>query len=98
MKRLKICSLVLVSCSALFAGSVRVWVFGMPGAATESDKQSAMSEAADRATENANGMCTGSVVNTSVTSNICFHTGNDDDGNWICTASAKAFCEIRTAH
>jgi hypothetical protein len=98
MKRVTLCTLVLLSSTLLFAGTVRIWVFGIPGIATETDKQSAMSEASDQAIQNANGLCMGSVINTAVTTSGCFHFGSDEDGNWVCTVSAKAFCEIQTAH
>ncbi len=76
------------------AMSVQVWVFGS-GSATESDRGSAMSEAVDQATQQANAICTGVVVTTETTGSFCT-TSDDGNGNmqYSCTAMVKSLCQV----
>lgn len=93
-KKLLVISAVLSAVTLAGAMSVRVWVFGS-GSASESDKGSAMSEAVDQATQQANAICTGVVVTTETTGNFCT-SSSDGDGNaqYSCTAMVKALCQV----
>jgi hypothetical protein len=74
--------------------TVRLWVSGI-GNATESDRSTALSEATDQATQQANATCTGEVLNTETTGSFC-STNTDENGTqYSCIATVKALCEIR---
>lgn len=93
-KNLAVIVVILATCAS--AATVRMWVYGQAGIATEADKQSASSEASDQATQNAQGACTGTVINTAITATNCARLGSDDSAQWVCAVSAKALCEIQT--
>lgn len=73
------------------ARTITIWVNGS-GMATEPDRASAVSEASDYATQQANAICTGTVVNVEPTSTLCF--GGDNDSPYVCTVFVKAACQI----
>ncbi len=93
--RLVVLSMLFSVAALAGAMTVKVWVFGT-GVATEADRSSAMSEALDSATQQANAMCTGVVTTTEPTGNFCINS-TDGDGNtqYSCTAMVKALCEIQ---
>jgi hypothetical protein len=93
--KLLVLPVVLSVVTLAAAITVRVWVFGT-GSATEPDRSSAMSEATDQATQQANATCTGVVVTNETTGSFCT-TSSDDDGTtqYACTAMVKALCEIQ---
>jgi flagellar basal body-associated protein FliL len=95
-KKLLVLPVVLSVVMLVGAITVRVWVYGS-GSSTESDRSSAMSEAIDQATQQANAICTGVVVTNETTGSFCTTTGNDEDGTtqYACTAMVKALCEIQ---
>jgi len=92
MKR-KILTMVALAASVIGiaeARTITIWVNGS-GMATEGDRDSAVSEASDNATQQANAICTGTVVNVEKTSTLCF----GGDGNpYVCTVFVKAACQI----
>lgn len=94
-KKLLVLSAVLSAVTLAGALTVRVWVFGS-GSSTESDRGSAISEAVDQATQQANATCVGVVVTSETTGSFCT-SSSDDDGNtqYSCTAMVKALCEIQ---
>jgi hypothetical protein len=95
-KRLLVLPVVLSVALLAEAITVRVWVYGS-GSSTESDRSSAISEATDQATEQANATCTGVVVTSETTGSFCSTISNDEDGTtqYACTAMVKALCEIQ---
>lgn len=72
------------------ARTITIWVNG-GGVATESDRDSAVSEATDSATQEANAICTGTVTTVEKTSTLCF---GGDDNPYVCTVFVKAACQI----
>jgi hypothetical protein len=72
------------------ARNIRVWVNGS-GTAQEDNRDSALSEATDAATKQANAICTGTVVDVEKTSTICFGGG---DNPYACTVFVKAACQL----
>ena len=94
-KNIWVLSVLLSGVTLAGAITVRVWVFGS-GSGSELDRNSAMSEAVDQATQQANAICTGAVVNTETTASFCT-TYNNDDGTtqYNCTAMVKSLCEIQ---
>lgn len=93
-KKLLVISAVLSAVTLAGAMTVQVWVFGS-GSASESDRGSAMSEAVDQATQQANATCVGMVVTTETTGSFCT-TSSDGDGNtqYSCTAMVKSLCQV----
>jgi len=76
------------------AKELTLWVNGS-GTAQESDRSSAVSEATQAATEQANATCIGEVVNVEPTGTSCF--GGDDNNPYTCMVFVKAQCRIHTA-
>ena len=74
------------------AAPVRFWVFGS-GSAQDPDKQSATSQAYDSAVDQANAICTGTVVQVERTSAFCL--GGSDDSPFTCMVTVKALCQVR---
>lgn len=72
------------------ARTITIWVSG-GGTASESDRDSAVSEATESATEQANAICTGTVVDVEKTGTLCFGGG---DNPYVCTVFVKAACQI----
>lgn len=72
------------------AAGITIWTFG-GGTAQEADRASAVSEATDQATQQANAVCTGTVVNVETTGTTCFGGG---DSPYTCTVFVKAACRI----
>ena len=77
------------------ARELTLWVTG-GGTAQESDRASAVSEATDSATQQANALCIGEVVTVETTGTSCL--GGDGDNPYTCMAFVKAECRIHTAH
>ncbi len=75
------------------ARELTLWVSGS-GTAQESDRASAVSEATDTATQQANAVCIGEVVNVEPTGTSCFGGG---DSPYTCMVFVKAECRIHTA-
>lgn len=75
------------------AREITMWVSGS-GTAQESDRASAVSEARETATEQANAVCIGEVVNVEPTGTSCFGGG---DSPYTCMVFVKAECRIHTA-
>lgn len=73
------------------ARTMTMWVFGS-GTAQEDDRDSAMSEATDNATQQANAVCIGTVVNVEKTGNTCFGGG---DNPYTCMVFVKAACQVQ---
>ncbi len=76
------------------AREITLWVSGS-GSAQESDRASAVSEATEAATEQANALCVGEVVTVEPTGTSCL--GGDGDIPFTCLAFVKAECRIHTA-
>lgn len=90
----RILTMVALAASVIGAAearSITIWVNGS-GMATESDRDSAVSEATDNATQQANAICTGTVLNVEKTATLCF--GGSDDNPFVCTVFVKAACQI----
>jgi len=68
------------------------WVFGS-GTAQDEDRQSAISQAYDQATESANATCIGSVVEVERTGTSCLGGG---DSPFTCVVFVKAACQVHT--
>lgn len=88
--------LTMVAVAASFicvaeARTITIWVDG-GGVATEKDRDSAVSEATDNATQQANAICTGTVVDVEKTSTLCF--AGDGDTPYVCTVFVKAACQM----
>jgi hypothetical protein len=75
------------------ARNITMWVSGS-GTAQERDRQSAVNEATDTATEQANAVCIGEVVRVEKTGTSCF--GGDGDSPYTCMVFVKAECQIHT--
>ena len=75
------------------AGNITMWVTGS-GTAQERDRQSAVSQASDTATEQANAVCIGEVVRVERTGTSCL--GGDGDSPYTCMVFVKAECRIHT--
>ena len=72
------------------AATITIWTFG-GGTAQEDDRDAAVSEALDQATQQANAACMGTVVNVEKTGTTCFGGG---DSPYTCTVFVKAACKI----
>jgi len=95
-KRILIFAALLASTFAIAeARELTLWVTG-GGTAQESDRASAVSEATQTATEQANATCIGEVVAVEPTGTSCF--GGDGDSPYTCMVFVKAECRIHTAH
>jgi hypothetical protein len=75
------------------ARNITMWVSGS-GTAQESDRQSAVNEATDTATQQASAVCIGEVVTVEKTGTTCF--GGDGDSPYTCMVFVKAQCQIHT--
>jgi len=89
--------LTVVALAASFIGAaearnITIWVTGS-GTATESDRGSAVDEATEQASEQANAICIGTVVNVERTGTTCF--GGDDDNPYTCMVFVKAACQLQ---
>jgi hypothetical protein len=73
------------------ARTITTYVFGS-GTAQEGDRDSAVSEATDNATQSANAICIGTVVNVEKTGTTCFGGG---DNPYTCMVFVKATCQIQ---
>jgi hypothetical protein len=73
------------------ARTITTWVFGS-ATAQEDDRDSAVSEATDQATQQANAICTGTVVAREKTGTTCFGGG---DSPYTCMVFVKAACQIQ---
>jgi hypothetical protein len=90
----KLITMVVLAASLIGVVEARtatVWVFGS-GSAQEDDRDSAASDAADYATQQANALCTGEVVNVEKTGTTCFGGG---DSPYNCLVFVKAACQIQ---
>jgi hypothetical protein len=92
---LTIAALVASAIGIAEARELTMWVSGS-GTAQESDRASAVSEARETATEQANAVCIGEVVNVEATGTSCL--GGDGDSPYTCMVFVKAECRIHTAH
>jgi hypothetical protein len=77
--------------AAAEAKTITTWVFG-GGTAQEDDRDAAMSEATDQATQEANATCIGTVVAVEKTGSTCFGGG---DSPYTCMVFVKAACQIQ---
>jgi hypothetical protein len=95
MKRNLLIIAALLASTVGIAGAreITLWVSGA-GTAQESDRTSAVSEATETATEQANAVCIGEVVNVEPTGTSCFGGG---DSPYTCMVFVKAQCRIHTA-
>ncbi len=75
------------------ARDITMWVSGS-GTAQESDRDSAVNEATDTATQQANAVCIGQVVTVEKTGTTCF--GGDGNSPYTCMVFVKAQCQIHT--
>ena len=75
------------------ARSITMWVTGS-GTAQERDRQSAVNQATDTTTEQANAVCIGEVVRVEKTGTSCF--GGDGDSPYTCMVFVKAECRLHT--
>lgn len=92
--RKRIAMMVVLAAGLIGAAEARtitIWVNG-GGVATEADRDSAVSEATDSATQEANAICTGTVTTVEKTSTLCF--GGDGENPYVCTVFVKAACQI----
>jgi hypothetical protein len=92
---LTIAALVASIVGVAEARELTLWVTGS-GSAQESDRASAVSEATEAATEQANAVCIGEVVMVEPTGTSCL--GGDGDVPYTCLVFVKAECHIHTAH
>jgi hypothetical protein len=91
---LTIAALLASTIGVAEARELTIWITG-GGTAQESDRGSAVSEATEQATEQANATCIGEVVNVEPTGTSCF--GGDGDSPYTCMVFVKAECRIHTA-
>ena len=65
------------------------------GSATETDRDSAISEATQTAQNWANSACLGMVTDRNTTASACSKLSTDDDGNitWFCCVTVKDRCD-----
>jgi len=91
----RILTMVALVASVVGAAEARNFVYWVNGSgmATEPDRASAVSEATDNATQQANAICTGTVMNVEPTGTLCF--GGTDDSPYVCTVFVKAACQVR---
>jgi hypothetical protein len=73
------------------ARTFNFWVNGS-GMATESDRDSAVSEASDNATQQVNAICPGTVTTVEKTGTMCLGGG---DNPYVCTVFVKANCQTQ---
>lgn len=91
-KRLLTIVAVAASLIAVAEGrTITTWVFG-GGTAQEDDRDTAVSEATDQATQQANAICIGTVVTVEKTGTSCFGGG---DSPYTCMVFVKAACQIQ---
>jgi hypothetical protein len=88
--------LTIVALAASVIGSaeartINMWVFGS-GTAQEDERESAVDEATDNATQQANAVCVGTVVDVVKTGTTCFGGG---DNPYTCMVFVKAACQIQ---
>jgi len=90
----KLLVLAVIAVGVAFAGTHtdQAWVSGM-GTATAPDKGTAKIVAVEQATEQVNNMCVGGITSTEVT-NVCTSSGDDNNPQYICTATVKHLCEV----
>jgi hypothetical protein len=81
---LTIAALIASAIGMAEARSITMWVTGS-GTAQASDRASAVSEATDTATQQANAVCIGEVVTVEKTGTTCF--GGDGDSPYTCMVS-----------
>ena len=74
------------------ARPMTLWVFGS-GTAQGDDRMSAISDATDTATQQANAACFGTVVDVVKTGTTCFGGG---DNPYTCMVFVKAACQLQT--
>jgi hypothetical protein len=93
MKKRMIATAVLAA-SLMGVAEARIMTFFVNGSgmATESDRDTAVSEATDNATQQANAICTGVVTNVEKTGTMC--VGGTDDIPYVCTVFVKAACQV----
>ena len=90
----RLLAVVAVAASLLAVAEARTittWVFGS-GTAQEDDRDAAVSEATDQATQQANNTCMGMVVTVEKTGTTCFGGG---DNPYTCLVFVKAACQIQ---
>jgi hypothetical protein len=90
-RMLAIVALAVSVFSIAEARTITLWVFGS-GTAQEDDRDAAVNEATDNATQQANAMCIGTVVNVEKTGTTCFGGG---DTPYNCMVFVKAACQAQ---
>jgi len=73
------------------ARTITMWLFGS-GTAQEDDRDAAVNEATDNATQQVNAMCVGTVVDVEKTGTTCFGGG---DTPYTCMVFVKAACQAQ---
>lgn len=90
----RILALVILVMSAFTiaeARTITIWLFGS-GSAQEDDRDTAVNEATDNATQQVNAMCVGTVVDVEKTATTCFGGG---DTSYNCLVFVKAACQAQ---
>ena len=91
-RMLTIVALVASVVGTAEARTFNMWVFGS-GTAQSDDRESAVSEATDNATQQANAVCIGTVVDVVKTGTTCFGGG---DNPYTCMVFVKAACQVQS--
>jgi len=83
--------LVVSAFSVAEARTITIWLFGS-GTAQEDDRDAAVNEASDNATQQVNAMCVGTVVDVEKTGTTCVGGG---DMPYSCMVFVKAACQAQ---
>ncbi len=91
-KRILALVILMVSVFAVAeARTITMWLFGS-GTAQEDDRDSAVSEATDNATQQVNAICVGTIVDVETTGTTCLGGG---DSPYTCMVFVKAACQAQ---
>ena len=91
-KKVLLATIALSVCLIAEARPFRFWVFAS-GNAQDSNRDSAVSEAYDNATQQANAICTGTIIQTERTGTSCL--GGSDGVDYTCMVFVKGLCEVQ---
>jgi len=95
--RLTTCAILGLATSLTLAQQMRTVITYTTGqgSSVNSDKDQALSDATQTATNWANSSCIGTVTQTNVTFSQCTPVGSDDNQQYDCAVTVKDTCQIQ---